>query len=77
MIAVHGLAGLVGGADAAELLDSPGIVVDYRERKSKSVNISALITQKKIAKRHIRNQVVIYLTVNELRYVSQHAARNR
>ena len=43
LIAVHGLAGLVGGADAAELLDSPGIVVNYRERKSKWVKNSTLL----------------------------------
>ena len=50
LIAVHGLAGLVGGADAAELLDSPGIVVNYRERKSNTVNLQALTIEKKIAK---------------------------
>ena len=50
LIAVHGLAGLVGGTDPAELLDSPGIVVNYRERKSKTVNLQALTTEKKVAK---------------------------
>ena len=50
LIAVHGLAGLVGGTDPAELLDSPGIVVNYREKKSKTANLQALTAEKKIAK---------------------------